>query len=207
MNRRDTIIIAVLINAGLLVLLFVTSLKTPEAVKVTAPEVAKVEKVAPLPPPPKQNLVQAETPKKVEVVAKVSEPKVEPKVEPVKEVVAVEKKAEVKAQKVTVQKGDVLEKIAKRHGTTVKEIVQLNNLAGTNLRIGQQLLLPPSTQRAVASVEKIAGDAKFYIVKDGDNLWKIAINNHMKVDELLRLNNLDEQKAKRLRPGDKLIIK
>ena len=205
MNRRDTIIIAVLINAGLLVLLFVTSLKAPEPLKAKQPEIAKVEEVAPLPPPPpKQNLVEVQEVVKEEVA------KVEPKVEvaPVKkEEVVVAKAPEPAVQKVTVQKGDVLEKIARKHGTTVKEIVSLNNLAGTNLRIGQELLLPPASKRAVESVAKSAGDAKFYVVKNGDNLWKIAINNHMKVDELLRLNNLDEQKAKRLRPGDKLIIK
>jgi hypothetical protein len=32
------------------------------------------------------------------------------------------------------------------------------------------------------------------------------MKNQMKVDELLRLNNLDEEKAKRLKPGDQLRI-
>ncbi|HMR43069.1 MAG TPA: LysM peptidoglycan-binding domain-containing protein [Saprospiraceae bacterium] len=39
----------------------------------------------------------------------------------------------------TVQKGDTLYSIAKKYGTTVDKIVQLNQLAGTTIKIGQQL--------------------------------------------------------------------
>lgn len=42
----------------------------------------------------------------------------------------------------TVKSGDVLEKIARRNGTTVKEIMSLNNLRTTKIRIGQKLKLP-----------------------------------------------------------------
>ena len=39
----------------------------------------------------------------------------------------------------TVQRGDVLGSIARRHGVTVRQIQQLNGLRGTNIRIGQRL--------------------------------------------------------------------
>lgn len=39
----------------------------------------------------------------------------------------------------TVQRGDVLGSIARRHGVTVRHIQQLNGLRGTNIRVGQRL--------------------------------------------------------------------
>lgn len=43
----------------------------------------------------------------------------------------------------TVQKGDTLYSIAKRHNLTVEELQQINNLSGTNIGIGQTLLVTP----------------------------------------------------------------
>jgi len=40
---------------------------------------------------------------------------------------------------VTIQKGDTLYDLARRHGTTVKQIQQLNNLESSNLKIGMKL--------------------------------------------------------------------
>ena len=54
--------------------------------------------------------------------------------------------------------------------------------------------------------EGLQNSKNFYIVKPGDNPWTISMKHRMKVEDLLRLNNLDDKKAKRLRPGDKLRI-
>jgi LysM repeat protein len=43
-----------------------------------------------------------------------------------------------------VKSGDMLEKIAKRNGTTVKAIMDLNNLKTTTIKVGQKLKLPAS---------------------------------------------------------------
>jgi putative chitinase len=43
----------------------------------------------------------------------------------------------------TVKSGDTLSGIARTHGTTVREIQRLNNLATTQIRVGQKLKLPP----------------------------------------------------------------
>lgn len=45
-------------------------------------------------------------------------------------------------KKYTVKSGDTLYKIAQNNGTTVTDIINLNNLPSTNLSIGQILLLP-----------------------------------------------------------------
>ena len=50
-----------------------------------------------------------------------------------------------------VKGGDSLGKIAKRHGTTVKAIRQLNGLTSDNIRVGQKLKLPAKSAAAAAT--------------------------------------------------------
>ena len=49
----------------------------------------------------------------------------------------------------TVKSGDMLLRIAKAHGTTVKKIMALNDLKTTSIRAGQKLKLPAA--RAASS--------------------------------------------------------
>jgi hypothetical protein len=48
---------------------------------------------------------------------------------------------------------------------------------------------------------------KFYVMKEGDNPWKIAKKFRLSFDKLLELNHLDQEKAKNLRVGTTLRIK
>ena len=122
--------------------------------------------------------------------------------------VKVPDKKENRIIEVVVKQGDVLEKIARLNNTTVEEIMKLNSLPNTKLQIGQILYVPDSGRAPVVHQKESQNlDEKYYIVKNGDNPWSIAIKNHIKFDELLRLNHLDEEKAKKLKPGDKLRIK
>ncbi len=103
----------------------------------------------------------------------------------------------------------MLEKIAKANQTTVAAIMKANNMSSTQLKIGQVLRIPVG-QKGGSSILTPAGtpaQGEFYVVKEGDSPWLIASRNKINLEELLRLNNLDEQKAKRLRPGDKLRIR
>lgn len=249
MTRRDTIIVAVLINAGLLVMLFISALKND------SPSVAKQDKKA-----EKQQMVaKKETPiakstsdqvdqilaqyskkavkesakeeKKIEVskAPDIQEIKVEQEEKKTSETAVIDKKivdrvisekiketfkestAQEDAVKVVVKKGDVLEKIAKIHGTTVGALMQANQLTDSRLQIGQVLHIPKETQShstiKALPQKPVQAEEKYYVVKNGDNLWKIAIENHLKVEDLLRLNQLNEKQAKALRPGDRLRIK
>lgn len=230
MSRKDTIIVAVLINAGLLVVLFVSSLKqeTPiasvkkEAVMPARPaaQPAKKEVAIAKSAPDKVDQVLAQYVKEPQVVKQpvVEEKVVVAKVEPQERKdssldipVLPGKKQEVKLaeemEKVIVKRGDVLEKIAKNHGVTVGEIMEKNQLTDSKLQIGQVLLLPKKTVHPNPVQLELSVAEKFYVVKDGDNLWKIAMENNVKVEELLKLNKLNEKKAKMLRPGDKLKIR
>jgi peptidoglycan endopeptidase LytF len=236
MSRRDTIIIAVLLNAGLLIVLFATSLKTdvvdttPQTLAVAAPtEITKVEPaptVAAAVPPAGDEVDQAlkqyvpvavtpeakpnfaadlqaigslepQTPSTTQPLASHSLPGTSPT--PTPEPLQAYKEVKVK-------KGDVLERIARQNHISVEELMKTNNLSSTRLKIGQVLKIPTKQRTSAAPIAE-GEEGKYYTVKNGDNPWTIAVKNHMKVEELLKLNNLDEQQARRLKPGDKLRIK
>lgn len=122
---------------------------------------------------------------------------------------------------VRVKKGDALAKIAKAHQTTVEEIMNYNQLKTTMLNVGQLLKVPKKGLNSPTSIARISAnessfqtptvssgqEPKYYTVKPGDNPWSIAAKNQMKVEELLKLNQLTQEKARHLKPGDKLRIR
>jgi LysM repeat protein len=222
MTRKDTLIIAVLVNCALLIALCISALKrdseeqvltanTREALKsvVEAP-VAKVEVPA---------AQGDEVDKVLQEFSAAQEAKKEKEgsvdfVHDLKPLLkAPEKKVAALPQRgieITVRKGDALEKIARTHRTTVSEIVKLNNLTTMTLQIGQKLRIEagkPTDQPLLPVANKQEEEAVYYTVISGDNPWTIAVKNRMKVDQLLKLNNLNEEKARRLKPGDRLRIR
>lgn len=115
---------------------------------------------------------------------------------------------------ITVKSGDALEKIARANGTTVAAIKSLNQLKNERLKIGQVLKVPVGTAAAAIYheptfkpvTEPANKEATYYTIKSGDNPWKIAKQFRVKMDDLLRLNNLDEEKARNLKVGDSIRI-
>ncbi|WP_420422303.1 LysM peptidoglycan-binding domain-containing protein [Simkania sp.] len=224
MNRRDMIIVAALINAGLLVVLFVSAVKPSHreekgSLAVASEQVAAIETAVTKPAKTSSSgdqIDQVISEYSAKVAVKESTetkslplPVLTPEPKAVAQAEA--PKAPLKAttedfRTVTVEKGDVLERIARHNSVSVEEIMKLNGLSSSRLQIGQVLKLPAKAQTKVAK-KKAQSDGKYYIVKGGDNPWTIAQKNGMQVEELLDLNNMDEAKAKRLRPGDKLRIK
>ena len=197
MNRKNTILIAVVINAGLLAVLLIAALTTQDEV----PPVNQIVAEAPLPPLP-----QFDEPPMVQPLPILPQVAAEPQpilhtlppliVEPAPVVSA------LSVSEVTVKKGDSLEKIAKSHRVTVDEIIKINHLPSSFLKVGQVLKIP-----TLASEKKPAAGAEYYTIKVGDNPWAIANKHHMKVEELLRLNSLNEERARKLKAGDRLRIR
>ncbi len=248
MSRRDIIIIAVLINAGLLVVIFtsalksdnndhilaaqtenVVTLKTQNPVIPSSPmrgdEVDQVlsqfaavpqsQETAALATPIVQPVTVAPTAQANEAATPSSSfleeaqgfntaPSIVPATPkfPLPEETSTPTYTEVK-----VKKGDALEKIARMHHTTVQEIMRSNKLSSTQLKIGQVLKIPSRGNKQHSGNKKGLGEAHFYVVKTGDNPWTIAIKNQMKVEELLELNGLNEERARKLKPGDQLRIR
>ena len=82
-----------------------------------------------------------------------------------------------------VKSGDTLYKIASKYNVGVSDIMKLNNLSSNLLSIGQVLLIPSDYSETDDIIYE-------YIVKSGDTLYKIANIYNVKLDDLIRLNNL-----------------
>ena len=199
--------IAVLVNMALLVVLFVLAIKpsTPvDIAKVSLQAEKKVEKVAV--PEEKGTLDQVDNLLSKFVAQEVRSQAEIPVLAPSSQLDVI---SDPDIKEIIVKQGDSLDKIAKNHHTTVSAIMKLNRLIDSRLHIGQ-ILYVPKTEEVFSEAKPVAqsnkSEGKYYVVKHGDNPWTIAIKNGIKVEELLKLNNLDESKAKKLKPGDKLRI-
>ena len=99
-----------------------------------------------------------------------------------------------------VKQGDNLWLIAKKYGTTTKNIMATNRLRSTRLHIGQKLTIP-------GSGTSLGGEKRrtiTYRVKSGDNPFTIALKYNMKLERLLALNHLTSKS--RIYPGQKLLV-
>jgi peptidoglycan endopeptidase LytE len=104
----------------------------------------------------------------------------------------------------TVQAGDTLGAIARRFGTTVTELVRLNNITNPDaLKVGQQLVVPGSGGGAAVNVPA-AGQGKSYTVQRGDTLLSIARRFGLTVKQLQAANNISN--PDRIYPGQVLTI-
>ena len=233
MRRRDTIIIAVLVNAALLMILFATAIRSGDSQEEAAKKgITHTDLAATLHSAPSHEDLLNEYISSVPTLAErdhntlysfeEAELAIAPspaipidKPAPVSPSLATSglessrPKSERDFVNVTVKKGDFLEKIAKANNTTTAAIMKANAMNSTQLKIGQVLKVPLSGDKkgSTPTPSLTPKDGEFYVVREGDNPWLIASRNKINLEELLRLNGLDEQKAKRLRPGDKLKIR
>lgn len=216
MNRRDTILIAVFVNTGVLGLLFLMGVNKEEL--INSSEDVQIAQVVAAP----VNEVAEAAP--ILLTRPYEEP---PEIEEDNDFdfdteTIVQKNQEDESPlfpngffEVKVKRGDFLEKIARANGTTVDEIKRVNKLSSEKISIGQIIRIPNKTQKKIEPIAQAAPivqpkaptDAVYYTVKSGDNPWKIAKQFNIRVDELLRLNSLNEAKAKNLKVGDKLRVK
>ncbi len=117
-----------------------------------------------------------------------------------------------------VKKGDTLGRIAQMHGVKLTDLMSVNNLTSKNakrLRIGKKLIIPDgktikkvsakNTDSGKKTAVKLDADG-FYVVKSGDTPERIARRNNVKLTELMKVNNLTSESARRMQVGDKLII-
>ncbi|MGM0440111.1 MAG: LysM peptidoglycan-binding domain-containing protein [Chlamydiota bacterium] len=214
MSRRDTIITAVLVNVGLLVILFITA-DNPAASPEMSSELEQIPQVAEMEQVPQQKEVEKKTFVATEEVDDVLNKLTRQK--NVEEEVFHDQLSSAEEVKlldqgyveVTVKNGDYLARIAKMNDTTVEDIVKANNLKSTNLKVGQVLRIPvgkidDSKDQQLAAADD---DPAYYTIRSGDNPWLIAARHNMPLDKLLRLNDLDNEKARHLQPGDRIRVR
>ena len=132
------------------------------------------------------------------------------------------KKIKVKLITYRVKRGDSLAKIAKKFGTTVRELKKINRLRSSKILVGQRLKVPVRVKVAqqTQKVEKSKtskGSIKFvpegltkvpvykyYRVRRGDSVIKIAKKFRVSPRTIIRVNHL--KKPYILRPGQRLKI-
>jgi membrane-bound lytic murein transglycosylase D len=136
-------------------------------------------------------------------------------------------KIQISSGQYKVRKGDTLQMIAQRSGTSQAQIKELNNLKRDTIRTGQVLKVSPNENIAnsaekkdsttktaqkskisnkilsAADVEKLGTNK--YIVTKGDNLYSISKKNNTNVAKLKELNNLSEDE--KIIPGQILVVK
>lgn len=103
----------------------------------------------------------------------------------------------------TVETGNTLSKIAQRYGTTVQELVNINNISNPNLIFpGQQIRV--LTNSTVNGNETRGTGSITYTVRRGDTLSQIAKAYNVTVAHIVEINNI--QNPSLIYPGEKLRI-
>ncbi len=100
------------------------------------------------------------------------------------------KKNSKKNYQIEVEKGDTVYTIARKNQTSVRDLIQQNNLSAPyNLKSGSKLTIPPSS---------------YHKVKQGETLYAISRLYDMNVDNLVALNDL--QAPYKIHAGQELKI-
>jgi len=113
----------------------------------------------------------------------------------------------------TIEAGDTLFTIARKHHTTTKEVLEANEMErGAMIRIGQSLKVPTNTyfpdkkkRKPVKIVKKAPkkGIAD-YVIKSGDTIFTIARKHHTTTKELRDANGMKRNSI--IRVGKKLKV-
>lgn len=103
--------------------------------------------------------------------------------------------------------GDAIGTIASRHGVTLTQIKQWNNLSSNLIKEGQILIIHSnsnlSSSKTIALNSENPTSSKTYTVRPGDSLWMISQKHSLSIDQIKRLNNLNTTQIK---PGQRLIV-
>lgn len=105
----------------------------------------------------------------------------------------------------TVKSGDVLGRIAEKHGVTLANLKSWNGLTSNNIQIGQKLVIyTKGSAPASTGTSQTAKGESTYTVKSGDSFYSIAKNYPgVSAQNIMDYNGM---KASDLKPGMKLKI-
>lgn len=105
----------------------------------------------------------------------------------------------------TVKSGDVLGKIAERHGCTVAQLKAWNGLTSNNIRVGQKLIVSATASSSASSSQTSvpaaaqSGEYTTYTVRSGDSFYSIAKNYPgVSAQDIMNFNGLSSSK---IQPG------
>jgi len=96
-----------------------------------------------------------------------------------------------------INQGDTLSSIANRYGVSIAALKKTNNLRGSQIRAGRNLLIPVSG--SVTNTNHSSNTNKLvHKVQRGDTLWSIARRYKVQLQELLSWNNISSDQILRL---------
>lgn len=107
----------------------------------------------------------------------------------------------------TVKRNENLQQIAKRYGTSSKQLMTLNHLKSSRIITGQKLLVTAGNKRSATNTKlgerTISKKKTHYVVKRGDTLGSIARKFDVAMTDLKRWNKIT---GSHIVPGHKLTV-
>ena len=109
----------------------------------------------------------------------------------------------------TIEKGDTLSRIARKHNIRLSELLKANNMSMSSIiRPGQRLSIPGGTQVAVdqevVPTRTVPPGASTHVVKKGENLSRISSIYGISVSQIMEWNGLSNPSL--IRAGQPLIV-
>ena len=104
-----------------------------------------------------------------------------------------------------VKKGDTIGHIAEKYYITSQDIRNWNNIRGSRIVVGEELIIHPSERPEPAKENVVSSSIadKLHKVREGESLWTIAKKYNVTVKDLMNWNNLQTE---RIRVGDKIKV-
>lgn len=108
-----------------------------------------------------------------------------------------------------VKKGDTIGHIADRFMVRGDEVRKWNNISGSRINIGQQLVLYPgkstrdNSGESVQTFANLSNNSILHKVNEGESLWTIAKKYNVRVADIMKWNSLNTD---RIHPGSELRI-
>ncbi len=99
-----------------------------------------------------------------------------------------------------VRRGEVLGSIARRYGTSVRQIQRLNNMRGTLIRPGQRLIV----RQPVRPATQLSSNTNTHVVKRGETLGLIASRYGISLNQIRQWNHIT---GSTIHPGQNLIVR
>lgn len=103
----------------------------------------------------------------------------------------------------TILKGETLSSIARKHKTTIQEILRLNPAAAKGIQAGAVLQLPGNAGESHKQESEKVEPGKTHKVKSGESLSRIASKYHVTVSDLEKWNSV---KPNTLKAGQELYV-
>jgi LysM repeat protein len=116
----------------------------------------------------------------------------------------------------TVKAGDSVWSVSNKHGISMNQLIQWNNIKNNFIYPGQKLVVKSggsnntstntttNNSNAANTNNSNASSTGTYTVKAGESVWSVANKNGITMDQLIQWNNI---KNNFIYPGQKLVIK